>query len=209
MDDCLDRFLDEKVMQSKEWHLKTTNNVETFLHAVERKAFVIARMNTDDDEEALDLVQEAMFTLVRKYKDRPAEELPPLFHTILYSKINDWHRKQKVRNRWRVFFNQNNDSDNSTDIESSVPQVLFSEPDKEMQQQEETLRITALIKQLPPRQQQALVLRAWEGYNVAETAKIMKCSEGSVKTHYSRAVHSLRAHLASHDVESRDASSRN
>jgi len=194
-------------MRIKEWHLKTTNNVETFLHAVERKAFIIARMNTEDDEEALDLVQEAMFTLVRKYQDRPAEELPPLFHTILYSKINDWHRKQKVRNRWRVFFNQDYE-DNGGDIESSVPQVLFSEPDKAMQQQEETARMTALIKQLPPRQQQALVLRAWEGYNVAETAKIMKCSEGSVKTHYSRAIHALRAHLASHDAENRDESAR-
>lgn len=166
---------------------------------------MIARMNTDDEEEALDIVQDAMFTLVQKYSDRTAEEYAPLFHTILYSKINDWHRKQKVRNRWRVFINQADDQPN---IEDTVPQHLFHEPEQHMLASEGTEQVYELIKKLPNRQQQALILRAWEGYNVAETAKIMKCSEGSVKTHYSRAVHALRSGLGNNDSESANGSAR-
>lgn len=179
--------------------------METFLHTVERKAFVIARMNTEDDEEALDLVQDAMFTLVRKYADRPENELPPLFHTILYSKINDWHRKQKVRNRWRVFFNYGPDEQHGN-IEDNTRQELYQEPEAEFQAVEDFEQLSGFIKKLPPRQQQALILRAWEGYSVAETAKIMKCSEGSVKTHYSRAVHTLRDQLERNAVENSNGS---
>lgn len=160
-------------------------------------------MNTNDDEEALDIVQDAMFTLAQKYSSRPAEEYAPLFHTILYSKINDWHRKQKVRNRWRVFVNRS--PDEQSNIEDTVPQSLFREPEQQMLELEDAEQMYALIKKLPQRQQQALILRAWEGYNVAETAKIMKCSEGSVKTHYSRAVHALRSSFDNNNSESANA----
>jgi RNA polymerase sigma-70 factor (ECF subfamily) len=166
--------------------------MESFLKTVERRAFVVARMQTKDAEEALDIVQDAMFTLVQKYSDRPLTELGPLFHTILYSKINDWHRKQKVRNRWRVFFGF---GDIDISAEDSVPQQQFLEPDAYLQEEEINESVLEEIKRLPPRQQQALILRAWEGFSVAETAEIMKCSQGSVKTHYSRAVHALRNRL--------------
>jgi RNA polymerase sigma-70 factor (ECF subfamily) len=162
-------------------------------------------MNTGDDEEALDLVQDAMFTLVRKYADRPENELPPLFHTILYSKINDWHRKQKVRNRWRVFFNYGSDEQQGN-IEDNTRQELYKEPEADFEAMEDIEQLSGFIKKLPPRQQQALVLRAWEGYSVAETAKIMKCSEGSVKTHFSRAVHTLRDQVERCAVENSNES---
>lgn len=166
--------------------------MESFLKTVERRAFVIARMNTKDEEEALDIVQDAMFTLAQKYRDRPLEELAPLFYTILYSKINDWHRKQKVRNRWRVFFNY---GESDISAEDTVPQEQFLEPEKYAQEDEKNETVLLAIKRLPTRQQQAVILRAWEGFSVAETAAIMKCSQGSVKTHYSRAVHALRDKL--------------
>lgn len=176
----------------EELGLKTVSKMESFLKTVERRAFVIARINTKDKEEAMDIVQDAMFTLVQKYSDRPLEELGALFHTILHSKINDWHRKQKVRNRWRVFFNL---GDSDLSVEDTVPQEQFLEPDSFLQEEEINESVLVAIKQLAPRQQQALILRAWEGYSVAETADIMKCSQGSVKTHYSRAVHALRDRL--------------
>ncbi len=166
--------------------------MESFLKTVERRAFVIARINTKDEEEALDIVQDTMFTLVQKYSDRPVDELAPLFHTILYSKINDWHRKQKVRNRWRVFFGF---GESDVQAEDTVPQEQFLEPDNYLQEIEINKSVLEAIKDLPTRQQQAVILRAWEGFSVAETAEIMKCSQGSVKTHYSRAVHSLRDKL--------------
>jgi RNA polymerase sigma-70 factor (ECF subfamily) len=166
--------------------------MESFLKSVERRAFVVARMQTKDQEEALDIVQDAMFTLVQKYSDRPLAELGPLFHTILYSKINDWHRKQKVRNRWRVFFGF---KDFDIAHEDTVPQEQFLEPEAYLEEEEINKHVLEEIKKLPPRQQEALVLRAWEGFSVAETAEIMKCSQGSVKTHYSHAVHMLRNRL--------------
>ena len=176
----------------KELNLNAAGEMESFLKTVERRAFVIARINTKDEEEALDIVQDTMFTLVQKYSDRSSNELAPLFHTILYNKINDWHRKQKVRNRWRVFFGFD---DTNVAAEDTVPQEQFLEPDNYLQEVEINKSVLEAIKDLPIRQQQAIILRAWEGFSVAETANIMKCSQGSVKTHYSRAVHSLRNKL--------------
>ena len=166
--------------------------MESFLKKVERRAFVIARIATKNEEEALDIVQDAMFTLAQKYSNRPLEELAPLFYTILQSKINDWHRKQKVRNRWRVFFGF---GETEIAAEDTVPQEQFLEPDAYLQEEEINESVREAIRQLPLRQQQAVILRAWEGFSVAETANIMKCSQGSVKTHYSRGVHALRDRL--------------
>lgn len=166
--------------------------MESFLKKVERRAFVIARIATKNEEEALDIVQDAMFTLAQKYSERPVDELAPLFYTILQSKINDWHRKQKVRNRWRVFFGF---GEVDAAAEDTVPQEQFLEPDAYLQEEEINESVLEAIRELPLRQQQAVILRAWEGFNVAETADIMKCSQGSVKTHYSRAVHTLRDKL--------------
>jgi RNA polymerase sigma-70 factor (ECF subfamily) len=133
--------------------------------------------------------------LVQRYSQCSEAEWAPLFHTILQSKINDWHRRQQVRNRWRVFFNHDADDEDHSDLEELVAQDVFLEPERQLAVEELNGRLLQVIGQLPLRQQQALILRAWEGYDITQTAQIMKCSEGSVKTHYSRAVHNLREKL--------------
>lgn len=172
-------------------HIACLNN---FLRGVEQRAFVVAKLATQDDDEALDIVQDAMFKLVQKYSTHSEKEWGALFHTILYSRINDWHRRQKVRNRWRVFF-FNEKEDYDVNPEDFVAQTQFAEPEHQLLQDEMNSSMQQAIGELPLRQQQALILRAWEGYDIAETAQIMDCSQGSVKTHYSRAIHSLRKKL--------------
>jgi RNA polymerase sigma-70 factor (ECF subfamily) len=149
---------------------------------------------THDDEEALDIVQDAMFKLVEKYSYRDEQEWSSFFFRILYNKINDWYRRRKVRNRWRVFFS--GDSGNEEyNPEDWVPQTTVREPEQQIHGEEISLQMLELIEALPLRQKQALTLRIWEGFSVAETAQIMRCSQGSVKTHFSRAVHRLRDKL--------------
>lgn len=183
--------------RAKEHDLNSAARMNNFLQGVERRAFITARLATKDDEEALDIVQDAMFKLVQKYSGRSDDELGALFHTILNSKINDWYRRQQVRNRWRVFFRpaSSDSEDKDMEPENRVPQTQFLEPEKSALNGELSEQLTGAVAQLPLRQQQALVLRAWEGYDIAQTADIMKCSQGSVKTHYSRAIHSLREKL--------------
>ncbi|HPQ95345.1 MAG TPA: RNA polymerase sigma factor [Thiolinea sp.] len=169
--------------------------MERFLQSVERRAFVTARMATHDDEEALDIVQDSLLKLIKKYSNRPEQEWGPLFNSILHSRINDWYRRRMVRNRWRVFWRGDGDDEAAAGPEEWVAQTLFPEPDQQMDSDILGERLTGLISQLPLRQQQALMLRAWEGYSIEETADIMSCSIGSVKTHFARAVSNLRAKL--------------
>ncbi|PIE00964.1 MAG: RNA polymerase sigma factor [Thiothrix nivea] len=173
--------------------------MEQFLETVERRAFVTARIATQDEEEALDIVQDAMLKLVQKYGDRAESEWGALFNSILHSKIYDWYRRRRVRHRWRVFWGQEND-DWSDSPDERVAQVLFPEPDHQISSDMLGEHLSGLIADLPLRQQQALILRAWEGYSIAETAGIMGCSEGSVKTHYSRAIHGLREKLGDYNA---------
>lgn len=180
--------------ERKESDLNSAAVMNRFLQGVERRAFVTARMATQDEDEALDIVQDAMFKLAQKYANRPEAEWGALFNTILHSRINDWYRRRAVRNRWRVFFGMDNEGNESAP-EDKVPQTQFPEPERQMSSDLLGEQLNQLIGKLPVRQQQALILRAWEGYNISQTAQIMKCSEGSVKTHYSRAVHGLRERL--------------
>ena len=176
--------------------LTSVARMNNFLRGVEQRAFITARLATQNEDEALDIVQDAMCKLVQKYSSHPELEWGALFHTILHSRINDWHRRQKVRNRWRVFFfNNEDDADGDVKWEEQIAQDAFPEPDKQLLQKEMSELMQTAVQALPLRQQQALLLRAWEGYDIAETAKIMNCSQGSVKTHYSRAIHSLREKL--------------
>ena len=165
-----------------------------FLQRVERRAFLTARMATHDGEDALDIVQDAMLKLATKYIDRPEAEWGPLFNSILHSRINDWYRRRTVRNRWRVFLG-NGEAAEDVSVEEQVAQTTFPEPEQQLYSDRLGGRLVQLVGQLPLRQQQAFLLRAWEGYSIAQTAQIMKCSEGSVKTHYSRAVSYLQGKL--------------
>lgn len=159
----------------------------------------MAQMATGNPEDALDLLQDAMLGFVRKYADKPEEEWPPIFYRILQSRITDWYRRAAVRNRFRVWFGAGKDDENGdVDEIQNMPDTRSAGPAENMLRRVEANAIEKALRTLPLRQQQAFLLRAWEGLDVKGTAFAMGCSEGSVKTHYSRAVHTLRILLEEH-----------
>ncbi|AOJ10799.1 RNA polymerase sigma factor [Burkholderia mayonis] len=170
-----------------------------FLAGVERRAFKQAAYAVRDDDASLDIVQDAMIRLAEKYGDRPAAELPLLFQRILQNAIHDYFRRQKVRNTWVSLFS----SLNNTDDEDFDPLETLESADGDGVESSETRlereQVLALIddeiQKLPARQREAFLMRYWEDMDVAETAAAMGCSEGSVKTHCSRATHTLAAAL--------------
>lgn len=161
---------------------------------MERRAFLKARFATGNPEDAHDIVQDAMLQLVRSYARRGEHEWGPLFHTILQSRISDWRRRSKVRNRMRVWFGGRNEDDESDPLEN-IAGDSHQDPPAQLKDKQAMETLEAAIHKLPPRQQQAFLMRVWDGLDVAQTARAMNCSEGSVKTHYSRAVHALREQL--------------
>ena len=176
--------------------LEYTRELERFLADIERRAFRIAQVALRDADDALDVVQDAMFKLTRSYASRPSAEWRPLFYRILENGIRDLQRRRTVRQRVMTWLpgskeDPENDAqdplDNVADAAPPIPEKLMQA--EAMQQLEKSLRA------LPVRQREAFMLRNFEGMDVAETARAMACSEGSVKTHYSRAVHALRARL--------------
>lgn len=177
--------------------LEPTQALDRFLAGVERRAFVMARFTTGNADDAHDIVQEAMLTLVCRYASRREQEWGPLFHTILQSRIIDWHRRNKVRNRLRVWFGGKDEHDDADPWQNMVDN-RSPDPPAQLRDKRAMAALESAIHRLPARQQQAFLLRVWEGLDVAQTAQAMKCSEGSVKTHYSRAVHALREQLEDH-----------
>ena len=164
---------------------------------MEKRAFRIAEIATSNREDALDILQDAMYKLVQKYAARDPQEWGPLFQTILQSKINDWYRRNAVRNRFRVWFNFAGEDESADPIQSLEDERAVN-PERQTQSDRGIEELENAIRKLSLRQQQAFILRMWEGMDVAQTAGIMKCSQGSVKTHYSRAIHSLREQLGEH-----------
>lgn len=167
---------------------------------MERRAFRIAQMSLRSHEDAQDAVQDAMFQLVKSYASRPAEEWAPLFYRILQSRIRDCQRRRKVRNRVISFFGgQRGDGDDELpDPIASAPDQATPEPSEQVVQAEAMVALEKALGELPTRQREAFMLRILEGLDVAQTAQAMGCSEGSVKTHLSRAMHSLRLSLGEH-----------
>jgi RNA polymerase sigma-70 factor (ECF subfamily) len=163
--------------------------MNAFLADVERRAFVIARAALGIEADALDAVQETMFRLVRKYATRDADEWPPLFYRILGNCIIDQQRKGNVRKRVLAPAPRNEDQ---ADPLEQVPGHPGEQPERQAMADETLHDLHAAVQTLPPRQQQAFLLRIAEGLDVNQTATAMDCSTGSVKTHYSRAVHTLR-----------------
>jgi RNA polymerase sigma-70 factor (ECF subfamily) len=167
-----------------------------FLAGVERRAFRMARFAVSDTDEALDIVQDAMLTLAQKYASKPEAEWPPLFFRILRNRITDHHRRRTIRAGIFSLFTSHGDADEGRPApEEQVADVRHAEPEYRAQLDGSTQRLTAALEALPTRQREAFLLRVWEGLDVAATARAMQCSTGSVKTHYSRAVHSLRNSL--------------
>ena len=177
--------------------LQSEAKLNRFFAEVEKRALRIAEINIRDRDEALDLVQDAMIRLARNYAGRPDKEWAPLFYRILQNRIRDWQRRQAVRNRVMVWFGKGNE-DNDYDPVAAAPDPAGRSPDEELQTHEAMQSLEAAISGLPGRQREAFMLRTFEGLDVAGTATAMGCSQGSVKTHYSRAVHSLRETLGEH-----------
>jgi len=171
--------------------------IERFLRQVERRALRMAELATGSRDEALDLVQDAMFGFVRHYGARPGAEWPPLFWRVLDSRLNDWHRRQRVRGRWWVWSGEKND-DEGEDLIAAAPDVREPGPLARLADGEASIALDGALHDLPMRQRQAFLLRMWEGLDVAQTAAAMRCSEGSVKTHLSRALANLRRSLGEH-----------
>lgn len=166
--------------------------LDTFLKSIERRALRIAELACGQRDPALDLVQDAMFGFVRNYAQRPAEEWPPLFHRVLDSRLTDWHRRQRVRGRWLSAWFASDDDDDPLE---AVADPAEPGPLDRLAGSETGARLDAALRALPLRQRQAFLLRVWEGLDVGATATAMRCSEGSVKTHLSRALARLRERL--------------
>jgi RNA polymerase sigma-70 factor (ECF subfamily) len=173
---------------------------------VERRAFKQCVFSVQEEQAALDIVQDAMLKLAENYAARPAPELPLLFQRILQNGIRDHFRRSRVRSTWTSLWSSlglTGEDDEDDPLEtfeveerSSVP----ASPADRLEQSQVMALIEESVKALPERQRQAFLLRYWEEFDVSETAKAMGCSEGSVKTHCSRAVHALAKMLRSKGI---------
>jgi len=168
-----------------------------FLASVERRAFKQAVFAVQEEQSALDIVQDSMLRLAEKYPDRPAAELPLLFQRILQNAIRDHFRRSKVRSTWTTLLGnlglggEDDDADPLDVMEVDEASNIPASPADRLEQSQVMAAIEDAVKALPERQREAFMLRYWEELDVSETAKVMGCSEGSVKTHCSRATHAL------------------
>lgn len=184
--------------------MATPRELSDFLVAVERRAFKQTAYAVRDDHAALDIVQDAMMKLAEKYGDKPAAEFPMLFQRILQNTMRDYWRRQKVRNLWTTLlssFGSNEDGEDRDPLETIDVEDDSDEPSAQLERSQTIKLIERALEKLPLRQREAFVLRYWEGMDVAETAKVMGCSDGSVKTHCSRAVHALALELKKQGLE--------
>lgn len=169
--------------------------LDRFLAGVEKRAFRIARIALRHDEDALDIVQDAMLQLARRYGRRPSDEWRPLFYRILQNRIRDCQRRRSVRNRFLSWLpGGGRPEEHAQDSIEAIADGAAAPPERAAV--EEAMRaLERALAQLPGRQQEAFMLRNFEGLDVAATASAMGCTAGSVKTHYSRAVRALREQL--------------
>jgi RNA polymerase sigma-70 factor (ECF subfamily) len=179
-------------------HLASAKELSDFLKSVEKRAFKRTAYTVRDDDSALDIVQDAMIKLAEKYADRPAAELPLLFQRILSNATMDWFRRRKVRSAvmqnlsdFEGMGEDGSDFDLLEMLETAEGSMGAESAADTVGREQILLLIEKEIELLPGRQREAFLLRYWEDMDVAETAEAMGCSEGSVKTHCSRAVHSL------------------
>ena len=187
--------------------MATEHELSDFLKNVEKRAFKRSVYHTRDEEAALDIVQDSMMKLAHSYGDKPAAELPMLFQRILSNTTLDWFRRRKTRNA--LFSNMSDFESAGADGEFDLLETLEiqtnsegTESAQDVTERAQILReIEIEIKLLPGRQREAFLLRYWEEMDVAETAAVMGCSEGSVKTHCSRAVHALSKTLSAKGIK--------
>jgi RNA polymerase sigma-70 factor (ECF subfamily) len=177
----------------------TAARMNRFLAGVEKRAYTMANLALANGDDAMDVVQDAMLALARRYARKPESEWAPLFFRIVQNGIRDCQRRRTRSGRLFTLFS----SFRGDDGEALDPAELHAgrdsdRPDRRTELDGAGEELTAALGELPDRQRQAFLLRAWQGLSVQETARAMRCSDGSVKTHYSRAVHRLREVLGEH-----------
>ena len=186
--------------------MSTRQELSDFLAQVERRAFKQTAYAVRDDHAALDIVQDAMMKLAEKYATRPISEFPMLFQRILQNTMRDYWRRQKVRNIWTTLLSSfsviGDDGEESDPLETigSANGDILNEPSAQLEQRQTMALIEDALSKLPTRQREAFVMRYWEDMDVAETAAAMGCSQGSVKTHCSRAVRTMATTLEKHGL---------
>ena len=194
-------------LDNRDTQLATEQELSDFLKSVEKRAFKRSIYHVRDEEAALDIVQDSMMKLAQHYGDKPAAELPMLFQRILSNTTLDWFRRRKTRNA--LFSNMSDFSvsgdDGDFDLLETLESLTNSEGTESAQDATERAQILhaieVQIQALPDRQREAFLMRYWEEMDVAETAAAMGCSEGSVKTHCSRAVHALSKALIAKGIK--------
>lgn len=177
--------------------MATEQELSDFLKSVEKRAFKRSVYHVRNEEAALDIVQDSMMKLAEHYGHKAAAELPMLFQRILSNCTLDWFRRQKTRNA--LFSNLSDFESDGEDGEFDLLGTLdvqehsaqTESPETTTQRAQTLHAIESEIQELPARQREAFLMRYWEELDVAETAAAMGCSEGSVKTHCSRAVQAL------------------
>lgn len=173
--------------------------LDAFLRGIERRALRIAELSVGARDDALDIVQDCMLVFVRNYRDKPVPDWAPLFHRVLDSRVLDFHRRHQVRTRWFGWLDRRPGRDDpDDDALVHVADTNATQPWQAVADGETADALDAALRALPNRQRQAFLLRIWEGLDVAATARAMACSEGSVKTHLSRAMTALRVQLEHH-----------
>ena len=186
--------------------IATQKELADFLASVERRAFKQCVYAVQEEQAALDCVQDSMMKLAEKYAARPPEELPLLFQRILQNTIRDHFRRSKVRSTWTTLLGnlglggEDEDADPLETLEVEDSANVPVSPAAQLEQSQVMATIEEAVRALPERQREAFMLRYWEELDVSETAKVMGCSEGSVKTHCSRATHALAKVLKSKGI---------
>jgi RNA polymerase sigma-70 factor (ECF subfamily) len=195
-----------RAWRHREEPLATKKELSDFLASVERRAFKQCLFSVQDEQAALDIVQDSMLKLAEKYSDRPAQELPPVFQRIVQNGIRDYYRRYKVRSTWTTALSslglggEDDDADPLETFEIEEAGNIPASPVDRLEQAQVMEAVEEAVRALPERQRQAFLLRYWEELDVSETARAMGCSEGSVKTHCSRATHALAKILKSKGI---------
>jgi len=169
-----------------------TMTLDEFLRSVQKPAYRMAKLSTLNNEDALDLVQDAMAKLIEKYTHKPIGELKALFYTILSSKLKDWHRKRVFRSQFHVLLGQVEEAGNPIEL---LANDFAQTPEDWLSDNRQMAEVLSALSQLSEKQRQVILFRSWQGFSVEQTAQIMNCSQGSIKTHLHRANQALQNHL--------------
>ncbi len=187
-------------MQTNAEQLPEAVTMDAFLQSVEKKAYRMALLALSNHADAIDVLQDSMIKLVTHYENRPTKEWKPLFYRILQNRIRDFQRQYKMKNL--LFFWKSDDKDGGLDDWIPDDNELHGKPELDLNKERLQKRVLQALQTLSEKQQQCFLMRSWEGMSVIETAAAMGCSQGSVKTHYFRAVSKLREFLGEeYDVQ--------